>query len=251
MKKNLELFYEEKYKTENKSNIINIIDYVKYPTNRYQACVKYFKENFKGGDILELGAGNGAITKSIFNLKLKINNYLATDFTNNRIEGIKKNIHESKLKVARLDVENFNANEIGKFDAVIMIALIEHLIDPIKAMSEIKKLLKPNGILYIGTPNVAEYGARLKLLRGKFPSTASRNEGFTKYDNQKVSLHDEGHLHYFTYNSLEIMLKQYCGFTNIKKEYLPVGKLIFGAKFHYKLSKIFPNLFSYIILIAN
>ena len=45
----------------------------------------------------------------------------------------------------------------GQFDAIIMNALIEHLIDPLRAMQGIRKLLRPGGLVYIDTPNLAKF----------------------------------------------------------------------------------------------
>ena len=201
MDNDLKKYYENKYIEDKNIKNIEIISYKKYPINRIEACIKYFTDNFKGGTILELGAGSGSIAKSILNSNNKVTKYLAVDLSNNRLQAIKNGITDSRLEVREINVENFDFDSIEKFDAIIMVALIEHLIDPIRTMRKIKGALKPNGFVYIDTPNIADYGSRFKLLRGKFPSTASKNEGLTTYDNQDVTMFDEGHLHYFTYYS--------------------------------------------------
>ncbi len=251
MGNDLKDFYENKYLIERDKTSIETITYKRYPTNRYEAAIKYFSDNFKGGSILELGAGNGIITNSILKTNQNIDRYVASDLSGSRLEGIKSNIDDSRLELKEIDVENFDFTTIGKFDGIIMIALIEHLIDPLNTMKKIKAALKPDGFVYIDTPNIADYGARFKLLRGKFPSTASRAEGLITYDNQDVTLYDEGHLHYFTYKSLSGMLTKYAGFSKTEKYYYPVGRLIFGKAIHYNLARLYPELFSMLALVAK
>jgi len=251
MENDLKNFYENKYSLEKDKASVKTISYKKYPTNRYEAGIKYFSDHFKGGSILELGAGNGIITNSILKSNANIDSYLASDLSSNRLEGIKKTIRDSRLEVKQIEVESFDFTSIGPFDSIIMIALIEHLVDPLNTMRRIREALKPNGFIYIDTPNIADYGARFKLLKGKFPSTGSKNEGLLTYDNQNVTLRDEGHLHYFTYRSLSKMLTTYGGFTETEKYYYPVGRLILGKAIHYKLAKVYPELFSALALIAR
>lgn len=251
MSEQLKNFYESHYKHDAQNKKLDIVKYTKTPTDRTQACIKYFVDNKISGDILEFGAGDGTLTNSLLNADLNINRYLATDLSRPRLESIKNNVNNDKLDISELDIENFNHEDYGKFDAIIMLALIEHLIDPISAMKNVKKLLKPNGIIFIETPNVAELGYRLKLLRGKFPSTASKNEGLTSYGGKPVSFLDNGHIHYFTFKSLTLMLKNFCGYSNVIKYNAPVGKLYLGKSIHTFLSKLRPEMFSSVFLIAK
>jgi SAM-dependent methyltransferase len=164
---------------------------------------------------------------------------------------MKNNLHDKRFSAVELNVDNIPAEMYEKkYDAILMIALIEHLIDPLRAMQNIHKLLKPGGFVYIDTPNIAKYSNRLKLLRGKFPSTASTNEGLTTYEGKPVDLYDEGHLHYFTYRSLSKMLIDYCGYSSVKKLGYHISSGLFGKQVHYKLSKMNPELFSELLLVT-
>ena len=251
MSDKLKNFYEEKYTRDRNKKSLPNIPYVKYPVDRYQACIKYFTDHFRGKSIMELGAGDGLITNSLLNSRLPIEKYMASEFSENRLQSISGNIRDPRLEVRQIDAEGFDFEAIGKFDAIIMVALIEHLIDPMAAMSSIKNALAPGGFIYIDTPNVADYGCRFKLLRGKFPSTSAREEGLITYEGEKVSLLDEGHLHYFTYGSLSNMLINYSGYKKTSKYYYPVGKLFLGKRMHYALAKLWPEMFSYLALIAE
>lgn len=246
-KENLRSHYDAKYATEIKTESLEIVEYKHNPVNRFEACIKYFSEYFHGGDVLELAAGNGLITRSLMaSSSLKIRSYTTTEFSEMRLQGLKKNLHDPRIRIIPLDAEMIPSEEFNKYDAVIMIALIEHLIDPLKAMYHIRKLLRPGGFVYIDTPNIAKYSRRIKLLSGRFPSTASKNEGLTKYENTPVDLHDDGHLHYFTYRSLSLMLTERCNFSQIKKLAYFCGKSHLGCK----LAHVWPQMFSELVLIA-
>lgn len=252
MKGTLESHYEEKYSEEQSNESIGLIPYTKYPVNRNETCLKFFADNFQNeGTILELGAGNGEVAYSILKQNEKISKYIISDLSENRLKGLRKSIHDERVSIKRINVEEFDFESIEKVDAVIMIALIEHLIDPLGTMKRIKKVLKPNGFVYIDTPNIADYGARFKLLSGRFPSTASKKEGTLRYDNTPVTLYDEGHLHYFTYKSLSEMLIRYCDYKETRKYYQMIGKRLLGKRIHHQLAKTWPEMFSSLILIAK
>jgi 2-polyprenyl-3-methyl-5-hydroxy-6-metoxy-1,4-benzoquinol methylase len=184
--------YNEKYKVEASKISDEFVELKKYPHLRAEACLEYFHKHFKGGDVLELGAGSGMLVRSFINSNISFSSYTASDFSAIRVEGMRKSITDPRIKVEQINCDDIRVENLPQYDAVIMVALIEHLIDPLGAMQKIRKLLKPGGIVYIDTPNIALYHRRLKLLRGIFPSTASKNEGLTTYDNKPVDLYDEG-----------------------------------------------------------
>ena len=252
MKNKLTDHYDNKYQNDTQKKSLAIINKTKYPQNRYEACINYFDKNVKKKTtVLELATGDGLLAKSLLKNQKNITKYIATDLSNNRLKSVKNNIHDSRLVVRNLDVENYDFSQTEKVDVVIMLALIEHLVDPIRAINNIKKVLKPNGLIYIDTPNVAELGNRIKLLRGKFPSTASAFQGLITYEGEKVDLFDEGHLHYFTFKSLEQMLLKYCGFENVSKHYQMIGRRFLGKPIQNLLAKLWPQAFSSVVLIAQ
>jgi len=242
--------YEKKYSHESTTESIEPIRAVKIPTSRFEAIITFFPEYFKGGNVLEIGAGNGNVAKTLLSSELDISNYTLGDISLPRVEGLLRNIDDDRANIIEIDAENIPESEYSKYDAVIMVALIEHLIDPLRAMQKINKLLKPGGFIYIDTPNIAKYTQRIKLLLGKFPSAASKNEGLTTYSGEPVDLHDEGHLHYFTYRSLSLMLTERCEFSSTIKLAYPGGRTLLGKRIHNRLAKFRPELFSELAMIA-
>ena len=57
------------------------------------------------------------------------------------------------------------------FDVVVAGDILEHLPEPERALTRLLPLLKPDGLLLVSLPNVANVTVRLGLLFGRFPST--------------------------------------------------------------------------------
>jgi 2-polyprenyl-3-methyl-5-hydroxy-6-metoxy-1,4-benzoquinol methylase len=252
-KERLQSYYDTKYNAEASAFLDQVLEHPSCPSNRFEACLKFFLSRFRNGDILELGAGSGLVARSLIAHGLKFNTYTLSELSSMRLKGLSQNFNDSRMRVISLDAESVSEEEFARYDAVIMLALIEHLIDPLGSMQRIRKLLKPGGFVFIDTPNIAKFTRRAKLLLGRFPSTASRNEGLITYEGHLVDLHDEGHLHYFTFRSLSQMLIERCGFSRVEKfGYFvgPNGQRIVGHKLADRLARFWPELFSEIVLVA-
>jgi len=249
-RKRLEDHYAKKYIQDAHEGGIETIPLVAYPSSRFEAAIKNLLESQVGGDVLELGAGNGVIAKTLLEVLPGIASYTATEISAPRLKSMGDNIRDPRLRVIPLDAENLQGMEEGGFDLIIMIALIEHLVDPLGAMGRLRKLLKPGGAVYIDTPNIAKYTRRLKLMLGRFPSTASSAEGLITYEGREVDLFDEGHLHYYTYRSLSAMLVRRCGFSRVRKFVSPGGGSPFGKHLGYAMAKAWPEMFSDVVILA-
>jgi len=57
------------------------------------------------------------------------------------------------LNIKHAGLEGMDVFEGKKFDIVTMFNVLEHLADPVKALKQIKKILKPKGILVVDVPN--------------------------------------------------------------------------------------------------
>ena len=57
------------------------------------------------------------------------------------------------------------------FDVVVAGDVLEHLPEPERALALFRPLLKPDGLLLVSLPNVANVTVRLGLLVGRFPAT--------------------------------------------------------------------------------
>jgi 2-polyprenyl-3-methyl-5-hydroxy-6-metoxy-1,4-benzoquinol methylase len=94
-------------------------------------------------------------------------------------------------KIYELNVESDDLGDIiDKYDFIIFADVIEHLVNPVAALTEVKKLLKPTGAILYSIPNMAHISIRLELMQGNFDYT-------------ETGLLDETHLHFYTKNHIE------------------------------------------------
>jgi SAM-dependent methyltransferase len=68
---------------------------------------------------------------------------------------------------------------------VLLADVLEHLVDPIHMLEEVKSALKPDGRVVASIPNVAHWTMRLRLLAGRF-------------DYAPTGIMDATHLRWFT-----------------------------------------------------
>ncbi len=87
---------------------------------------------------------------------------------------IKKLFPESELRFTMdgMDVERHRlGDDDASYDLVILWEVIEHFYtDPMFAMCEINRVLKPGGILFLTTPNLISWVSVLKALVGQSPA---------------------------------------------------------------------------------
>jgi ubiquinone/menaquinone biosynthesis C-methylase UbiE len=225
---------------------------VRRPTHRVEAAVKVLRDRLPvGASVLEIGAGDGRLAESLRLGGVEISSYTLVELSETRLEGLRKHLDHESYRFVQGDIEDCVEVVDGQVDAVVMVALIEHLIDPIQAMRNVRRLLKPGGIAYVDTPNIAKWTRRLKLLFGQFPSTAADDEGLTTYEGGPVSLYDEGHLHYFSYRSLGQMLTEYCGFSGVERFGYHTGPKALPLPLGDLLARRWPAMFGELAVVAR
>lgn len=242
--------YETKYAAEASGGRPARIDRVPCPRDRFTAAIAAIAPRLPPrASLLELGAGDGRIGYSLLAERPDLERVVLSDFSESRVRGLRRRFgDDDKVSVELLDAERVEY-AAQSFDAVIMVALIEHLLDPLRAMIRIRELLRPAGFVYIDTPNIAKWTRRIKLLRGEFPSTASTQEGLITYDGEPVDLYDEGHLHYFSFSSLSRMLVDRCGFSAVRP--VPYAMAPLPVRPGHWAARRLPGLFSEVAVIAT
>ena len=250
MKQNAVRHYDAKYAPEARGSEPPAMEPHPTPTNRFEACLLGLPPRFRGSHVLEIGAGNGMLARGLLASGLPCESYTVSELSSVRLVGLRERLRDPRVRATQLDVEEPASGHDERYDAVIMLALIEHLFDPLRAMCHVHRWLRPGGFAWIDTPNIAKWTRRLKLLAGHFPSTASREEGLATYDGEPVDLHDEGHLHYFTYRSLTRMLVERCGFSRVEKVPYATGPRLLGRRADHALARAWPEMFGEIGLVA-
>lgn len=132
-------------------------DYFKYKELRQNSFIEWIrsiKKHEKSGNLLDFGCGPGFFMeiaeKHGFNV-------FGVDIAQEVIELLKENFPD-RVFCGSLKNINFPSNS---FDVVTLFDSIEHLHHLIETMVSINKILKPNGLLAINTPNFDSWLAKL------------------------------------------------------------------------------------------
>lgn len=229
--------YEEKYAASRSEVTPVSID--RPPSNRFEMAARIVSSN-PGGRYLEIGAGSGNVALTVVE---KYEEMILTELALNRARMLQELFRP--YPSVHVKTHNVEAEELeypdGHFNTILMVAVVEHLIDPIGVIRKLHRKLAPGGRLILDTPNIAKWTRRIKLAAGYFPSTASLDEGFVNYDRiTPTDLLDEGHLHYFTFRSLSRLCVERVGFRRVERHGYGVPVL----------SQILPTLFSEVCIVA-
>ena len=132
---------------------------------QHEQIFSYIKENVsKGSKICDFGSGEGALAQRLYDngyevtaldqhdyFKAKGCNFIQVNFDNKE------------------ELETFIKKNSNEFDAVIGIEVIEHVHDQWAYITNMSKLCKDDGYLFISTPNTSSWLSRiLFLLTGRF-----------------------------------------------------------------------------------
>lgn len=159
--------------------------------------------------VLEFGPANGRLTKYL-KKELNCDVYLAEL---DEAAGMEALEYGKELVVG--DIENYEwfgkFREI-KFDYILFADVLEHLRQPKNILAKSKLLLKQEGSILLSVPNMAHNSVLINLMKNELCYT-------------DVGLLDNTHIHFFTYNGLERMIKE-CDLYPSKRmgTYCEVGK---------------------------
>lgn len=154
-----------------------------------------------GGSIVDLGCGSGEMLDAVGDL---FEERIGIDISRHGFS--QRQVHGCTFIEADLNsafpLRNNWAN------AVIANQVIEHIVDPMGFVREINRILRPDGMCIVTTPNIRYLkNIRHLLFSGHGPRTAGGNT--------TDGVWDDGHLHYFTHRDIcELFAK--AGFREIK-----------------------------------
>lgn len=150
-----------------------------------------------GRHLLDAGCGPGVL---IDHVRGRFERYTAVDVSEVALELARKRPSARDVEFVRGSLDERLPFADATFDAVCCIAVIEHVVDPYAAVTELGRVLAPNGLLVAEVPNLAYVKRRIALALGRLPETS--DDGFTPEFGW-----DGGHLHAFTVDSFSGLLR--------------------------------------------
>lgn len=158
----------------------------------------------KSSTVLELGASVGTLAKHLVQDKDCIVDIVEMD----NDAGQKA---QAFARIARIGADDGNLEKDNwykefkneSYDYIIMLDVLEHINNPLVVLLHVKQLLKSDGIFLCSVPNIAHNSVLINLFNNKFRYT-------------DVGLLDNTHIHFYTYESLQMLLQE--------AEFIPVQK---------------------------
>ena len=186
--------------------------------------------------VLELGCATGFMGQWLKEKKnCTVYGIELADAEREQAKKVLEQVYKLDLSLSK-ELETFQdlfVKQHGQVDVILATSILEHLQHPEETVRLLKTFLKPNGILIATTPNIAHWSTRLMLLFGRF-----------QY--QKYGIMDDTHLKFFTFHTFQDLFQgQGYAITHVSIDAEGGG---FG-RICIPLSKIWPNLFGYQILV--
>jgi SAM-dependent methyltransferase len=122
----------------------------------HQKFLAYFKSlNIdRQTNILDVGAGHGAFTKTLHEMGYKV---VACDL-------FPEIFNYKEVDCIKTDITSHFPFPDNSFDMAIAIEVSEHINDHEVFFSELNRIIKPGGALYLSTPNILSLKSRLRFL---------------------------------------------------------------------------------------
>jgi SAM-dependent methyltransferase len=153
----------------------------------YLKVIAAYRAGSKRGAVLEVGCGTGEFLAAASQMGYTVS---GVEISESACELARKKVG-SPADIITGDIDSVR----GHYDVIALSDVIEHVRDPRITLAKIYGLLNPGGCLFIATPNLDSWSARL-------------------LGNRWMEFKLE-HLHYFRPKTLRLLLIE-CGFRNVR-----------------------------------
>ncbi|UCE55987.1 MAG: class I SAM-dependent methyltransferase [Desulfobacterales bacterium] len=130
-----------------------------------------------GGRILELGCNTGFMTECL----AQKGQVYAADISMSYLKKVKNRV--PGVTLVRLDAHKLPFEALF-FDNVLMTDVLEHVLVPCRVLEEVHRVLKPEGKLILGVPNILNFSNILRHL------ISSKPNSLLKYTDAHISFYD-------------------------------------------------------------
>jgi SAM-dependent methyltransferase len=120
----------------------------------------------EGASVLDIGCWDGAMGRYLIECRAA------------RVDGVERDPAMAERAAAAYDtvdvgsveqlVDDLVAGRAGRYDALLLMDVLEHLAAPERVLAACRALLGPGGIAVISLPNVAHWSVRKNLLQGRW-----------------------------------------------------------------------------------
>ena len=183
--------------------------------------------------LLDIGCGAGRTSSRLKELGLV---RYAVGMEVDPVAAAEAKNHLDHVIVADLNRDSFPVLQ-EKFDLVLCLDVLEHLLDPWSALKEIHKNIQPGGSIIVSLPNVRNFRVLLPLLFAG------------RWDYRDTGILERTHFRFFTKKSAQELVTN-AGFTIEKIEYtggINWGPALFVRLLSFNLLKPFTDI-QYLIL---
>lgn len=197
-------------------------DYIKFHSIRYNKTIQFIDGEFN--NILDIGGYPGIFGNLLINKFIDSNVYVCDISSGISMDGTVSYISTGNLENSKLPFKS------DTFDMVSCLEVIEHLYNADNILQEISRILRPNGVLLLTTPNLASWANRLLILLGYYPISMSISilcEQLGRRDINIIPKDHKGlmqskfdyHVKAYTYESLKTLLEVH-NFDILRKKYV-------------------------------
>jgi ArsR family transcriptional regulator len=126
------------------------------PGRTWEAMARGFLAMLELGDVLDAGAGDGSLAEM---LAPRARSLVCLDSSETMVSAARTRL--SGLENARVERGDFHAMPFGaaSFDQVLLFSALSYATDPAKVLSEVARVLRPNGVVAIVTLDAHEHTA--------------------------------------------------------------------------------------------